>query len=197
MKLKRLYLQGFKSFADRTELRFHEGITAIVGPNGCGKSNISDAIRWVLGEQRASAIRGAKMEEVIFQGTTERRALNRAEVALGFSNEDRRLAVPYEEVEIRRIIFREGGSEYQLNRQSCRLQDIRDLYRDTGLATNSYTVIEQRMVDGILSDRTDERRQVFEEAAGVGRYKERRKAAQRRLEAAEADLARLQDVINE
>ena len=197
MKLKRLYLQGFKSFADRTELRFHEGITAIVGPNGCGKSNISDAIRWVLGEQRASAIRGAKMEEVIFQGTTERRALNRAEVALAFSNEDRRLAVPYEEVEIRRIIFREGGSEYQLNRQSCRLQDIRDLYRDTGLATNSYTVIEQRMVDGILSDRTDERRQVFEEAAGVGRYKERRKAAQRRLEAAEADLARLQDVINE
>ncbi len=197
MKLKRLYLQGFKSFADRTELRFHEGITAIVGPNGCGKSNISDAIRWVLGEQRASAIRGSKMEEVIFQGTTERRALNRAEVSLDFSNEDRRLAVPYEEIEIRRIIFREGGSEYQLNRQVCRLQDIKDLYRDTGLATNSYTVIEQRMVDGILSDKTDERRQLFEEAAGVGRYKERRKAAQRRLEAAQADLARLQDVIDE
>ncbi|HEX6938428.1 MAG TPA: AAA family ATPase [Longimicrobiales bacterium] len=197
MKLKRLFLQGFKSFADRTELRFHDGITAIVGPNGCGKSNISDAIRWVLGEQRASAIRGSKMEEAIFQGTTERRALNRAEVSLTFSNEDRRLAVPYEEIEIRRIIFREGGSEYQLNRQACRLQDIRDLYRDTGLATNSYTVIEQRMVDGILSDKTDERRQLFEEAAGVGRYKERRKAAQRRLEAAEADLARLEDVIAE
>ncbi|HEX6938394.1 MAG TPA: AAA family ATPase [Longimicrobiales bacterium] len=197
MKLKKLFLQGFKSFADRTELRFHDGITAIVGPNGCGKSNISDAIRWVLGEQRASAIRGSKMEEVIFQGTTERRALNRAEVSLAFSNEDRRLAVPYEEIEIRRIIFREGGSEYQLNRQVCRLQDIRDLYRDTGLATNSYSVIEQRMVDGILSDKTDERRQIFEEAAGVGRYKERRKAAQRRLEAAETDLARLEDVIAE
>ena len=197
MKLKRLYLQGFKSFADRTELRFHDGITAVVGPNGCGKSNISDAIRWVLGEQRASAIRGSKMEEAIFQGTTERRALNRAEVSLTFSNEDRRLAVPYEEIEIRRIIFREGGSEYQLNRSPCRLQDIKDLYRDTGLATNSYTVIEQRMVDGILSDKTDERRQLFEEAAGIGRYKERRKAAQRRLEAAEADLARLEDVIGE
>ncbi len=197
MKLKRLYLQGFKSFADRTELRFHDGITAVVGPNGCGKSNISDSIRWVLGEQRASAIRGSKMEEAIFQGTTERRALNRAEVSLTFSNEDRRLAVPYEEIEIRRIIFREGGSEYQLNRSPCRLQDIKDLYRDTGLATNSYTVIEQRMVDGILSDKTDERRQLFEEAAGIGRYKERRKAAQRRLESAEADLARLEDVIGE
>jgi chromosome segregation protein len=197
MKLRRLTLQGFKSFADRTELTFHDGITAIVGPNGCGKSNISDAIRWVLGEQRASAIRGAKMEEAIFQGTTQRRQLARAEVALQFDNDQQILAVPQREVEIRRIVFREGGSDYQLNRQSTRLRDILDICRDTGLGANSYTVIEQGMVDSILSDRAEERRQMFEEAAGVGRYKDRRKAAQRRLEGAEHDLARLEDLISE
>ncbi|MFO7260036.1 MAG: AAA family ATPase, partial [bacterium] len=157
MKLKRLSLHGFKSFADPTELRFHEGITAIVGPNGCGKSNISDAIRWVLGEQRASAIRGSKMEEAIFQGTAERRAVHRAEVSLVFSNDDRKLPIPHDEVEIRRIVFREGGSEYELNRTACRLKDILDLFRDTGLGANSYSVIEQRQVDAILSDRAEER----------------------------------------
>ncbi|CAN5651229.1 chromosome segregation protein SMC [soil metagenome] len=197
MKLRRLTLQGFKSFADRTELRFHDGITAIVGPNGCGKSNISDAIRWVLGEQRASAIRGAKMEEAIFQGTTQRRPLARAEVAMEFDNSEQILAVPHRDVEIRRIVFREGGSDYQLNRQSTRLRDILDMCRDTGLGANSYTVIEQGMVDSILSDRAEERRHMFEEAAGVGRYKDRRKAAQRRLEGAEHDLSRLEDLISE
>ena len=197
MKLRRLNLQGFKSFADRTELRFHDGITAIVGPNGCGKSNISDAIRWVLGEQRASAIRGSKMEEAIFQGTTARRAVNRAEVSLAFDNEEGRLPLPQKEVEIRRIVFREGGSDYQLNRSSVRLRDIFDICRDTGLGANAYTVIEQGMVDAILSDRTEDRRHMFEEAAGIGRYKDRRKGAQRRLESAEADLARLEDVIQE
>ena len=197
MKLRRLSLQGFKSFADRTELRFHDGITAIVGPNGCGKSNISDAIRWVLGEQRASAIRGSKMEEAIFQGTTSRRAVNRAEVSLAFDNEEGRLPLPQKEVEIRRIVFREGGSDYQLNRSSVRLRDIFDICRDTGLGANAYTVIEQGMVDAILSDRTEDRRHLFEEAAGIGRYKDRRKGAQRRLESAETDLSRLEDVINE
>jgi chromosome segregation protein len=197
MKLRRLTLQGFKSFADRTELTFHDGITAIVGPNGCGKSNISDAIRWVLGEQRASAIRGSKMEEAIFQGTTQRRPLARAEVALQFDNEEQILAVPHRDVEIRRIVFREGGSDYQLNRQSTRLRDILDMCRDTGLGANSYTVIEQGMVDSILSDRAEERRQMFEEAAGVGRYKDRRKSAQRRLEGAEHDLSRLEDLVSE
>lgn len=197
MKLRSLKLHGFKSFADRTELVFHDGITAVVGPNGCGKSNISDSIRWVLGEQRASAIRGSKMEEVIFQGTAERRPVNRAEVTLTFSNTGKRLAVPYEEIEIRRTIFREGGSEYELNRAPCRLRDILDLCRDTGLGAMAYAVIEQRMVDGILSDRTDDRRQVFEEAAGVGRYKDRRRAAERRLEAARGDLERLEDLIGE
>jgi chromosome segregation protein len=197
MKLRRLSLQGFKSFADRTELRFHDGITAIVGPNGCGKSNISDAIRWVLGEQRASAIRGAKMEEAIFQGTAQRRAVNRAEVALEFDNEEGRLALPQRQIEIRRTVFREGGSEYMLNRQQTRLRDILDLYRDTGLGANSYTVIEQGMVDAILSERAEERRHMFEEAAGIGRYKDRRKAALRKLEAAEHDLARLEDLVSE
>jgi chromosome segregation protein len=197
MKLRRLQLHGFKSFADRTELTFHDGITAVVGPNGCGKSNISDAIRWVLGEQRASAIRGSKMDEAIFQGTAERRPVNRAEVALTFSNADQRLAVPFEEIQIRRTIFREGGSEYELNRAPCRLKDIVDLCRDTGLGALAYAVIEQRMVDGILSDRTDDRRQIFEEAAGVGRYKDRRRAAERRLEAARGDLERLEDLIGE
>ncbi len=197
MRLKSLSLQGFKSFADRTELHFHEGVTAIVGPNGCGKSNISDAIRWVLGEQRPSAIRGSKMEEAIFQGTTIRRPLNRAEVSLSFSNEEGRLPVPQREVEIRRVVFREGGSDYQLNRQPTRLRDILDLCRDTGLGANAYTVIEQGMVDAILSDRAEERRHLFEEAAGIGRYKDRRKSAQRRLEAAAADLARLEDLVGE
>jgi chromosome segregation protein len=197
MKLRRLTLQGFKSFADRTELKFHDGITAIVGPNGCGKSNISDAIRWVLGEQRASAIRGAKMEEAIFQGTTQRRALARAEVALEFDNAEHILPVPHKDVEIRRIVFREGGSDYQLNRQSTRLKDILDMCRDTGLGANSYTVIEQGMIDSILSDRAEERRHMFEEAAGIGRYKDRRKSAQRRLEGAENDLSRLEDLVSE
>jgi chromosome segregation protein len=197
MKLRRLTLQGFKSFADRTELTFHDGITAIVGPNGCGKSNISDAIRWVLGEQRASAIRGSKMEEAIFQGTTQRRPLARAEVALEFDNQEQRLAMPQKDVEIKRVVFREGGSDYLLNRQSTRLRDILDMFRDTGLGANSYTVIEQGMVDSILSDRAEERRHMFEEAAGIGRYKDRRKSAQRRLEGAEHDLSRLEDLVSE
>jgi chromosome segregation protein len=197
MKLRRLTLQGFKSFADKTDLKFHEGITAIVGPNGCGKSNISDAIRWVLGEQRPTAIRGSKMEEAIFQGTTQRRPVNRAEVSLAFDNEAGRLPVAGREVEIRRVVFREGGSDYQLNRSSVRLRDILDMCRDTGLGANAYTVIEQGMVDAILSDRPEERRHMFEEAAGIGRYKDRRKVALRRLEGAETDLSRLNDLISE
>ncbi|MEJ2216450.1 MAG: AAA family ATPase [Gemmatimonadota bacterium] len=197
MKLRRLTLHGFKSFADRTEIQFHEGITAIVGPNGCGKSNISDAIRWVLGEQRPTAIRGARMDEAIFQGTQARRGLNRAEVALVVSNGDRLLPLPQDEVEVRRTVFREEGSEYELNRESVRLRDILDVCRDTGLGTNAYAVIEQGMVDAILSERADERRHLFEEAAGIGRYKDRRKTAQRRLDAGEGDLARLEDVISE
>jgi chromosome segregation protein len=197
MKLRALRVHGFKSFADATKIEFHDGITAIVGPNGCGKSNVSDAIRWVLGEQRPSAIRGARMEEAIFQGTVNRRPVNRGSVSLLVSNEDGALPVPFEEVEIGRSVFRDGGSEYTINRSSVRLRDVVDLYRDTGLGANAYAMIENRMIDAILSDRTDERRSLFEEAAGIGKYKDRRKAATRRLERAELDLQRLEDVIAE
>ena len=197
MKLKSLHLHGFKSFPDATRIGFHDGITAIVGPNGCGKSNIGDAIRWVLGEQRPKAIRGARMEEVIFQGTVSRGALNRAAVSMVVTNENGALPVPYGEVEFGRAVFRDGGSEYRLNRSACRLRDIVDLCRDTGLGANAYSIIEIRMIDAILSERTDERRSLFEEAAGIGKYKDRRRAALRRLDTSESDLQRLEDVIAE
>jgi chromosome segregation protein len=197
VKLRSLRLHGFKSFPDRTLIEFRDGVTAIVGSNGCGKSNTADAVRWVLGEQRASALRGGKMEEVIFQGTVKRRPLNLAEVSLSFSNDDASIPIPQTEVEIARRVFREGGSEYTLNRVSCRLRDIHDLLRDTGLGSNAYSIIEIGMIDSILSERADERRAMFEEAAGIGKYKDRRKAAQRRLEGAEVDLARLNDLVTE
>jgi len=158
LKIKSLTLHGFKSFADKTEIVLHEGITAIVGPNGCGKSNISDALRWVLGEQRPTAIRGARMEEAIFGGTAERRPINRAEVTLEIANDDKVLAVPYSEVAIGRTVYRGGESEYALNAAPCRLRDILDLCRDTGLGANAYSIIEGRMIDAILSDRAEERR---------------------------------------
>jgi chromosome segregation protein len=154
-------------------------------------------VRWVLGETRAGALRSAKMEEVIFQGTIRRRPLNYAEVSLVFGNEDGAVPIPQTEIEIARKVFREGGSEYFLNRQSCRLRDVHDLLRDTGLGSDAYSIIEAGMIDAILSERHDERRAMFEEAAGIGRYKDRRKAAQRRLEAAEVDLSRLNDLVGE
>jgi chromosome segregation protein len=196
MKLKSLRVHGFKSFADATDVKFHDGVTAIVGPNGCGKSNISDAIRWVLGEQRPTAIRGSRMEEAIFQGSVHRRPVNRGSVSMVVTNEDGALPVPFEEVEIGRTVFRDGGSDYSINRSGVRLRDVVDLTRDTGLGAGA-NVIENRMIDAILSDRADERRALFEEAAGVGKYKDRRKAALRRLERAEMDLQRLEDVIAE
>ena len=197
MKIKSLTLHGFKSFADRTEISVHEGITAVVGPNGCGKSNISDALRWVLGEQRPTAIRGTRMDEAIFQGTLQRKPIQRAEVTLSLTNEDGLLALPQPEVVIGRTVLRGGESDYQLNGASCRLKDIHDLCRDTGLGANAYSIIEARMIDAILSDRAEERRSLFEEAAEVGRYKDRRRAALRRLDQAEHDLDRLEDVLGE
>src|SRR5215210_3093566 len=169
----------------------------IVGPNGCGKSNVSDAVRWVLGEQRARALRGAKMEEVIFQGSSARRAVNLAEVSLHFSNEDGSLPVPFREVVITRRLSRSGDSDYFLNRAPCRLRDIQDLVRGTGLGADSGVVIESKMIDALLSDRPDDRRELFEEAAGVGLYRDRRRSTERRLEETSVDLQRLDDLIAE
>jgi chromosome segregation protein len=197
VRLTKLELQGFKSFADRTELLFEPGVTAIVGPNGCGKSNVSDAVRWVLGEQRARALRGAKMEEVIFQGSSARRAVNIAEVSLFFENDDGALPVPFKEVVITRRLSRSGESEYLLNRAPCRLRDIHDMVRGTGLGADSGVVIEARMIDALLSDRPDDRRELFEEAAGVSLYRDRRRSTERRLEETTVDLSRLDDLISE
>jgi len=197
VRLTKLELHGFKSFADPTDLTFEPGVTAIVGPNGCGKSNVSDAVRWVLGEQRARLLRGAKMEEVIFQGSSARKPVNIAEVSLHFENEDGALPIAFKEVVITRRLSRSGESEYLLNRTPCRLRDIHDLLRGTGLAADVGVVIESRMIDALLSDRPDDRRELFEEAAGVGLYRDRRRSTERRLEETSTDLARLDDLINE
>lgn len=197
MRLTKLELHGFKSFADATQLVFEPGVTAIVGPNGCGKSNVSDAVRWVLGEQRARLMRGAKMDEVIFQGSSARRAVNVAEVSLHFSNDEGILPVPFKEVVITRRLSRSGDSDYFLNRAPCRLRDISDLLRGTGLGAGTGVVIESKMIDALLSDRPDDRRELFEEAAGVGLYRDRRRTTERRLEETTGDLQRLDDLINE
>jgi chromosome segregation protein len=197
VRLTKLELHGFKSFADSTEMVFEPGVTAIVGPNGCGKSNVSDAVRWVLGEQRARLLRGAKMEEVIFQGSSARRAVNLAEVSLHFSNEDGALPIAFQEVVLTRRLSRSGESEYFLNRAPCRLRDISDLLRGTGLGADTGVVIESKMIDALLSDRPDDRRELFEEAAGVGLYRDRRRTTERRLEETTVDLQRLDDLIGE
>src|SRR5438477_4555822 len=176
---------------------FEPGVTAIVGPNGCGKSNVSDAVRWVLGEQRARALRGAKMEEVIFQGSSARRPVNLAEVSLRFENDDGTIDIPFREVVITRRLSRSGESDYCLNGSACRLRDIHDMVRGTGLGADSGVVIESKMIDALLSDRPDDRRELFEEAAGIGRYRDRRRTTERRLEETVADLTRLDDLINE
>jgi chromosome segregation protein len=197
MRLTKLELSGFKSFADSTQLVFDNGVTAIVGPNGCGKSNVSDAVRWVLGEQRVRALRGAKMDEVIFQGSSARRAVNVAEVSLHFDNSDGGLQIPYREVVITRRLSRSGDSEYFINRSACRLRDVQDLLRGTGLGADASVIIESKMIDALLSDRPDERRELFEEAAGVSLYRDRRRSTERRLEETTADLARLDDLLSE
>ncbi|MEO7086435.1 MAG: chromosome segregation protein SMC [Gemmatimonadaceae bacterium] len=197
MRLTKLELQGFKSFADTTEMVFNPGVTAIVGPNGCGKSNVSDAVRWVLGEQRARLLRGAKMDEVIFQGSSARRPVNVAEVSLHFSNEEGILPIAFKEVVLTRRLSRSGESEYFLNRTPCRLRDIADLLRGTGLGADTGVVIESKMIDALLSDRPDDRRELFEEAAGVGLYRDRRRTTERRLEETTVDLQRLDDLISE
>jgi chromosome segregation protein len=197
MKLTRLELSGFKSFADTVTLNFEEGVTAIVGPNGCGKSNVSDAVRWVLGEQSARLLRGGTMEDVIFQGSTHRRPVNVSEVSLYLDNSDGSLPVAYQEVVVTRRLSRSGQSEYLLNRTPSRLRDIQDLLRGTGMGSDAGVVIEARMIDLLLSDRADERRSLFEEAAGIGLYRDRKHSTERRLEETQADLQRLEDLIAE
>ncbi len=197
MYLSKIEIIGFKSFAQRVNLNFDAGVTAIVGPNGCGKTNIVDAIRWALGEQRYSTLRSDKMEDVIFNGTKLRKPLGLSEVSLTIENTKGILPTDYSEVTITRRVFRSGESEYLLNKVPCRLKDIVDLFMDTGMGSDAYSVIELKMVETILSDKTDERRRLFEEAAGVTKYKFRRKAAIRKLEDVRQDLARVNDIVKE
>ncbi|MCI8748449.1 MAG: chromosome segregation protein SMC [Lachnospiraceae bacterium] len=197
MYLKSLEVHGFKSFANKLVFEFHDGITAIVGPNGSGKSNVADAVRWVLGEQSAKQLRGAKMEDVIFAGTQMRKPLGFAYVAITISNEDHRLDVPYEEVKIARRVYRSGESEYLLNGASCRLKDVQELLFDTGIGKEGYSIIGQGQIDKILSGKPDERRELFDEAAGIVKYKKRKAAAEKNLEEEKQNLVRIEDVLSE
>jgi chromosome segregation protein len=197
MYLSKLEILGFKSFANKTNVVLNDGITAIVGPNGCGKTNIVDALRWALGEQRYSTLRSDKMEDVIFNGSKMRKPIGLAEVSLTIENNKGILPLDYNELTITRRVYRSGESEYLLNRTVCRLKDILNLFMDTGMGANAYSVIELKMVETILSDKVEERRRLFEEAAGVTKYKARRKEALRKLSDVEGDLLRVDDIITE
>jgi len=197
MYLSQLDILGFKSFANKTKLKFHEGISCVIGPNGSGKSNIVDAIRWVLGEQKVNTLRSDKMENVIFNGSKHRKPLGFTEVSLSIDNSKNILKSPYSEIVISRRLYRSGESQYLINKSQCRLKDIMDLFMDTGLNANSYSVIELKMVESIISENKNDRRLLFEEAAGITKYKIRRKSALRKLELTHIDLERISDLINE
>jgi chromosome segregation protein len=197
MHLQSLELLGFKSFADKTTLNFHEGVTAIVGPNGCGKSNVLDAARWVLGEQSAKSLRGDEMADVIFNGSETRKPVGCAEVSLTFTDCAEELGIDWHEVRVTRRVYRDGNSEYLLNKTLCRLRDIQSLFADTGIGRAAYSMMEQGKIDMILSSRPEDRRTVFEEAAGVTKYKTQKREALRKLEATEANLLRIGDIIKE
>src|SRR6188768_4322161 len=197
MHLKSLELVGFKSFADKTLFEFSEGVTAVVGPNGCGKSNVLDAVRWVLGEQSAKALRGGEMADVIFSGTDARKPVGFAEVSLTFTECSQELGVDWHDVRVTRRVYRDGNSEYLLNKTVCRLKDIQSLFADTGVGRSAYSIMEQGKIDLILSSRPEDRRAVFEEAAGITKYKTQKREALRKLEATEANLLRIGDVIKE
>jgi chromosome segregation protein len=197
MYLHSLELIGFKSFAHKTVLTFHPGVTAIVGPNGCGKSNLLDAVRWVLGEQSAKALRGGEMSDVIFSGTDSKQAVGMAEVSLTFADCEKDLGTEYNEVRISRRVFRDGRSEYLLNKTSCRLKDIQMLLMDTGIGRTAYSIMEQGKIDLILSSRPEDRRAIFEDAAGITKYKAQKKEALRKLEYTDANLIRLADIMKE
>ncbi|WP_237705224.1 chromosome segregation SMC family protein [Bacillus coahuilensis] len=197
MFLKRLDIIGFKSFADRVNVEFVPGVTAVVGPNGSGKSNITESIRWVLGEQSAKSLRGSKMEDVIFAGSDSRKPLNFAEVTLTLDNEDQGLPLDYNEVSITRRVFRSGESDFLINNQSCRLKDIVDLIMDSGLGREAFSIISQGKVEEILNSKPEDRRTIFEEAAGVLKYKNRKKKAENKLFETQENLNRVQDILHE
>jgi len=197
MRIKKIELIGFKSFAERTEIQLGEGATCVVGPNGCGKSNISDAIRWVFGERSAKLLRGSRMEDVIFNGTEFRKPTGMAEVSITIENADHRLAIDYDEVVLTRRLYRSGQSEYLLNRTPCRLRDILDLILDTGMGSNSYSMIEQGRVDSVIQADPEERRFLIEEAAGISKYKVKKEEALRKLERTEQNLLRIRDIVGE
>ncbi|NLY51267.1 MAG: AAA family ATPase, partial [Firmicutes bacterium] len=197
MYLERLMIQGFKSFAERLEFVFQPGITAIVGPNGSGKSNVVDAIRWALGEQSLHTLRGERLEDIIFSGSDHRRPHGLAEVTLVFNNSDGALPVPYTEVSVTRRAFRSGNSEFLLNGVACRLRDIQELFWNTGLGREGYSFISQGKVDDVLNLRPEERRVFLEQAAGVWKYRQRKKEAAAKLAQIEQDMLRLGDLAAE
>jgi chromosome segregation protein len=197
MYLKSIEVHGFKSFANKIILEFHDGITGIVGPNGSGKSNVADAVRWVLGEQSAKQLRGAKMEDVIFSGTQTRKPLGYAYVAITLDNSDHKLPIEYEEVTVARRVYRSGESEYLINGTSCRLKDVNELFMDTGIGKEGYSIIGQGQIDKILSGKPEDRRELFDEAAGIVKFKRRKHAAEKNLEEEKLNLSRITDIIKE
>ncbi|HNF30477.1 MAG TPA: AAA family ATPase, partial [Chitinophagaceae bacterium] len=197
MKLKSLEIKGFKSFADKTVVSFDEGITGIIGPNGCGKSNIIDSIRWVIGEQKISALRSENLEALVFNGSKTRSASGLAEVSLTFENTKNLLPTEFSTVTVTRRFYKNGDSEYRLNDVQCRLKDIHNLFLDTGVSNDSYAIIELGMVDDIIKDKDNSRRKMLEQAAGITIYKTRKKEAKNKLDATEQDLSRIEDILFE
>ncbi|HXG23140.1 MAG TPA: AAA family ATPase, partial [Chthonomonadales bacterium] len=197
MQIKKLQLVGFKTFADKTEIEFADGLTAVVGPNGCGKSNIADALLWVMGEQNPRLLRGSDSRDLIFAGTDRRKPLGMAEVCLTLDNTDRTLPLDFAEITITRRLFRSGESQYFLNNAPCRLKDIVELFLDTGLGKGAYSFVSQNEIDAVLSAHPEDRRKLFEEAAGIKRYRLKKQEAVRKLEQAEANLNRIRDILCE
>ncbi|MFW6158874.1 MAG: chromosome segregation SMC family protein, partial [Planctomycetota bacterium] len=197
MRFEKLELRGFKSFADKTEFRFQPGMTVFVGPNGCGKSNVVDAVKWVLGEQSVKALRGNEMQDVIFNGSPTRRSTGVAEVTLSLADTKGVLPTEYDSISVSRRLYRSGESEYLLNKQRCRLRDIRDLFMDTGIGMDAYSIIEQGKVEALLTANNQDRRAIFEEAAGISKYKTQKRTCLRKLDRVDTNLQRLNDIIDE
>ena len=197
MYLKSIEMQGFKSFANKILLEFHDGITGIVGPNGSGKSNVGDAVRWVLGEQSAKQLRGGNMQDVIFSGTETRKPLGFASVAITLDNSDHQLNIDFEEVTVTRRLYRSGESEYLLNGRNCRLKDINELFYDTGIGKEGYSIIGQGQIDKILNGKPEERRELFDEAAGIVKFKRRKAATLKKLDEEQQNLVRVTDILSE